>query len=351
MIHGDVEIRDGRIADIGLPAAPSTDIAVPGFVDVHVHGHGGVDFVDATVDDHQRISRQLTSTGVTTYNPTLMTMPVEHMVRALARHPGRVDNGARVLGFHLEGPFLSPGKPGAHNTTDLVEPTAEMVARLLAAGPVEHITLAPELDHGLDAVDQLVAEGVVVSLGHSIASTSRTREAVDRGATAFTHVFNAMRPLNHRDPGMVGVALGSDDVYVTAIFDGVHLADEVSSIVIRSAGDRLVAITDGTSAINAPGERIVLGDTEVEIVGGAPRLPDGTIAGSILTMDQAFRNLIELGMTPPEAVRATATTPARLARLDDAGRLESGAKADIVVLSDRLEVMRTIVGGQEVFVR
>jgi N-acetylglucosamine-6-phosphate deacetylase len=346
-----VEIRDGHIAEVGLPSASRTDIAVPGFIDVHVHGHGGVDFVDATPEDHRRIAREMASTGVTTYNPTLMTMPVEHLVRALGQHPGQVDNGARILGFHLEGPFLSPSKPGAHRTSDLVNPAIETIEQLLAAGPVEHITLAPELNGGLDGIDRLVGAGVIVSLGHSIATTVHTHAALDRGATAFTHVFNAMEPLNHRDPGMVGVALSRDDVYVTAIFDRIHLADEVSKIVIRSAGDRLAAVTDGTSAINAPSDRIVLGDTEVEIVDGAPRLPEGTIAGSILTMDQAFRNLIDLGMTETEAVAATSTTPARLARLHDFGRLEAGTIADITVLDDRYEVVKTLVGGREIFSR
>jgi N-acetylglucosamine-6-phosphate deacetylase len=217
-----------------------------------------------------------------------------------------------------------------------VNPAIETIEQLLAAGPVEHITLAPELNGGLDGIDRLVGAGVIVSLGHSIATTVHTHAALDRGATAFTHVFNAMEPLNHRDPGMVGVALSRDDVYVTAIFDRIHLADEVSKIVIRSAGDRLAA---------------VLGDTEVEIVDGAPRLPEGTIAGSILTMDQAFRNLIDLGMTETEAVAATSTTPARLARLHDFGRLEAGTIADITVLDDRYEVVKTLVGGREIFSR
>lgn len=349
LIRGDVDIRDGRIADVGMPAAPGTDIAVPGFIDVHVHGHGGIDFVNATIEDHKRIARQMPSTGVTTYNPTLMTMPVEHIVRALGQHPGQVDNGARILGFHLEGPFLSPAKPGAHNTDDLVDPNPETIEKLLAAGPVEHITLAPELEGGLEAIDRLIDDGVIVSLGHSIASTDHTHAAVERGAKAFTHVFNAMQPLKHRDPGMVGVALGREDVYVTAIFDRVHLSDEASKILIASARDRVVAITDGTSAINTPGDRMVLGDTEVEIVDGAPRLPDGTIAGSILTMDQAFRNLVALGMGLTDVVQATSTTPARLAKLQDIGRLEPGYRADVAVLTDRYEVVRTLVGGEEVF--
>lgn len=137
VIRGDLEILDGRVAAYGLYAGNGTGIAVPGFIDVHVHGRAGVDFVDATVDDHQRIARQIASTGVTSYNPTLMTMPLDHLVMALGRHPGVVDNGATVLGFHLEGPFLSPARPGAQRPDAMVEPTVENVARLLAAGPVD----------------------------------------------------------------------------------------------------------------------------------------------------------------------------------------------------------------------
>lgn len=348
---GDVDVEEGVVTAVGLRPSDSSLVAVPGFIDVHVHGHGGVDFVDATVDDHVRIAGRLPSTGVTAYNPTLMSMPVEHLVDALGRRPDSGGHGARILGFHLEGPFLSQEKPGAHRLSALVDPTPDRLDRLAAAGPVDHITLAPELPGALAAIGRLSGSGTVVSLGHSTADADLTRDAIDAGATAVTHIFNAMPPLHHRRPGLVGVALTHPSVWVTGIFDGVHLADEVARMVLAVAADRVVAITDGTAAVAHPGGPIVLGDTEVEIVDGAPRLPDGTLAGSILTMDQAFRNLVALGLDVPAATAATATAPARLAKLPGLGEIRVGEPADITLLDDRLEVTRTIVAGEEVFRR
>lgn len=351
VVPGDVEVRAGRVDRVGISPGTGAAVAVPGFIDVHVHGHAGVDFVDASVEDHVRVSQQLPGTGVTAYNPTLMSMPMDHLVDALGRKPERAGHGARILGFHLEGPFLSPEKPGAHRPTALVEPTPDRLARLASAGPVDHITLAPELPGGLAAIELLTSRQTVVSLGHSTADAELAIAAIQAGATAVTHIFNAMPPLHHRRPGLAGVALTHPAVWVTGIFDGVHLADEVARMVLATAADRVVAITDGTAAVAHPGGPIVLGDIPVEIVDGAPRLPDGTLAGSILTMDQAFRNLVALGLDVAAAATATATAPARLARVDGLGTLRVGAPADIVVLDDRLEVTRTLVAGGEVFRR
>jgi len=348
VVAGDIEIQDGRIEGVGLNPAGNLGLALPGFIDVHVHGHAGVDFVDATVDQHVEISKALPATGVTAYHPTLMSMPMDQLTTAMSRHPGARTGGATPLGFHLEGPFLSPEKPGAHRPDVLLEPRAGALQQLIQAG-FAHITMAPELPGGLGAVSTLVSRGVVVSLGHSVATAEQTHAAIDLGATAFTHVFNAMEPLGHRKPGMVGVALARDDVYPTAIFDGVHLSAEAALVLIATAGNRLVAITDGTAAINAPPGPIVLGDSQVEIVDGAPRLPDGTIAGSILTMDVAFRNLVDLGLDLPAASRATSKAPAELARLEDVGELRKGLKADITILDDELGVVRTLVAGAEVY--
>ena len=338
IVPGDVEIQDGLIAGVGLTPASNSLIAVPGFVDVHVHGHDGVDFASASQDDHGAAARKIVATGVTSYNPTLMSMPMDDLMAAAARHPGVVPEGARVLGFHLEGPFLSPAKAGAHRPDVLVEPTPERIDQILSAGSVGHLTIAPELPGAESAISRLVDAGVVVSLGHSVASAEVTHAAVDLGATSFTHVFNAMAPLKHRDPGMVGVALSRNDVFVTAIFDGVHLSDEAALLLISAAGNRLVAITDGTAGVGAATHNPA-----------APRLSDGTLAGSALTMDQAFRNLAALGLDLPGCVRATAANPAKLARRPELGRIQPGSPADIAVLDDGYKVVRTLVAGTEVF--
>ena len=349
IVPGDVEVSEGLITGVGLTPGSGSSIAVPGFIDVHVHGYQGVDFIDADRDDHARIARSVTSTGVTAYQPTLISQRVDDMAEAIRNHPGTVHGGARVLGFHLEGPFLSPDRAGAHTPTVLRTPSIDETRRLIHAGPVAQMTLAPELVGALDLIDYLVDEGVTVSLGHSEASARTTHQAVSRGSRAFTHVFNAMRPMSHRNPGILDAALSQGGAFLTAIFDGVHLSDEAARVVIKCAGDRLAAITDATAAVGAGNTPVVLGRAEIEIIDGAPRLPNGTIAGSILTMDQAFRNLLELGVEFTAVARATSTGPAKLAGLADSGAIQEGRSADLVVLDDGYEVQQTLIGGAEVF--
>jgi N-acetylglucosamine-6-phosphate deacetylase len=351
VLSGDVAVEDGVVTEVGLPAGNSRLTAVPGFIDVHFHGHGGVEFASSTITEHQELARRITATGVTAYQPTLWTMPLEATIDAIARHPGEVEHGARVLGFHLEGPFLSPGKVGAHEPELLLPPTPHTAEELLGAGPVDQMTIAPELEGALETIEYLVDRSVTVSLGHSLATSEETDRALDAGAEAFTHVFNAMRPFDHRDPGILGLALGGDRGYLTAIFDGIHFSDEAAVVLIRCAGDRLVAMTDGTAATGSTSPTVVLGGHECKIIEGAPRHPDGTIAGSILTMDAAFRKLVSLGLTIPQAVQAVAATPAKLAQRRDLGTIEVGRAADITILDESLQVTRTLVAGVEVFRR
>ena len=350
-IPGDIEVDDGVVRQIGLPPGDPDLIAVPGFVDVHFQGHAGIEFADAGQDEHRLLARRIPSTGVTAYQPTLWTMPFDETIHALARHPGDVESGARVLGFHLEGPFLSPGKAGAHEPGLLLPSAIDTARKLIEAGPVSQITIAPELEGALDTIAFLVGEGVTVSLGHSMATAEETQRAIDAGATAFTHVFNAMRPFDHRSPGILGSALGGERGYLTAIFDGVHFSDEAARMLFRCAGDRLVAITDGTAATGSESDKVLLGGRECTIVDGAPRHPDGTIAGSILTMDAALRKLVALGLPLTDAVKAVSTTPALLAGRQDLGTIGPGSVADIAVIDDRLQVTRTLVNGEDVFRR
>lgn len=351
LVSGDLEVEEGVVTGIGLPPGDPDLIAVPGFVDVHFHGHAGTEFADSTVEEHQRLARRITSTGVTAYQPTLWTMPPEATMDALGRHPGDVEGGARVLGYHLEGPFLSPDKVGAHDPDLLLLPTPRTVQPYLDAGPVHQMTIAPELEGAIETIIHLVDRGVVVSLGHSVASSDETDRAIDAGAEAFTHVFNAMRPFDHREPGILGNALGGTRGYLTGIFDGVHFSDEAARMLIHCAGDRLVAMTDGTAATGSATAEVELGGRKCTIVDGAPRHPDGTIAGSILTMDAALRKLISLGLSLPRAVRAVSTNPAKLARREDLGSIGAGRAADITVIDGNVEVVRTLVGGREVFRR
>jgi len=234
LVKGDVEVSEGRIVAVGLSSPAGHGIAVPGFVDLQVNGFGGVDFLDADVDGYRRAGEALLETGVTAYLPTLITTPEQQLLAAMAEVPTG-ESRPRILGMHLEGPFLSQNRLGTHEASARRDPDLAMLDRLLAAGPVRLMTLAPELP-GADAlIDRLLERGVAVSLGHTDATAAQANAAFDRGALSVTHLFNAMRPFLHRDPGIVGAALARDDVVVSIILDGIHLAPETSKTVWRAA--------------------------------------------------------------------------------------------------------------------
>jgi N-acetylglucosamine-6-phosphate deacetylase len=250
---------------------------------------------------------------------------------------------------HLEGPFLSREWPGAHDPAHLLDPDGVLADRLCDAGPVTMITLAPELVGALELVERLARRGVTVSVGHSDADAAAAHAAFDRGARAITHVHNAHRRWRARDPGPAGVALVRPDVWVQAIVDGVHLAPESALGAFLAAGRRFCLVTDAVEAAGMPPGSYRLADRVLHVEGGAVRLADGTLAGSVLTMDAAVRNLVDSGTGLADAVHAAATAPARLLGRDDLGALRPGMAANITVLNDNLAVERTIVSGHEAF--
>lgn len=349
VVPGDVEIGEGSILRVGVAGGQGEGLAVPGFIDVHIHGFSGVDFTSADGDAYREATRALTRTGVTAFRPSLISLPVEETLEAVRRHAKVESDGARVLGMHLEGPFLSPAHPGAHAPDCLIAPNIELAMQLVDAGRVGHMTVAPELPGALDLIRQLVAAGVTVSLGHSDATSEQAHRGFDAGARALTHVFNGSRKFHHRDPGIVGAALARNDVYVEAILDGVHLSDEAALLAMKGAGSRLLAVTDGMAAAGLGDGSYMLGNRQVEVRSGEARLADGTIASSLLTMDAAFRKLIDLGASIPAAARATSRAAAELIGQPELGLLDPGSLADLVVLDDDFQVMRTLVGGVEVF--
>ena len=243
---GDVEIADGRIAAVGL-AGRGTGIAVPGFVDLHVHGFGGVDFAGADTDGYRRAGQALLATGVTAFNPTFVTAPVDELVASVHAVPTHAI-GPRILGCHLEGPFISAERLGMHPLAVRRDPDNATIERLLAAGRVTHVTLAPELPGADELIDTLVARGVVAACGHTDADAAEAHAAFDRGATHVTHLFNAMRPFGHREPGLAGAALARADVTVELILDGNHLAAETVEVAWRAAAGRVVLVTDAIAA-------------------------------------------------------------------------------------------------------
>jgi N-acetylglucosamine-6-phosphate deacetylase len=283
---------------------------------------------------------------VTAFQPTFVTAPEDELVASLAEAP-RGEVGPRVIGSHLEGPFISPARLGMHPEAARRDPDGGLMERLLAAGPVTHVTLAPELDGALDLVDLLVARGVTVACGHSDATAAVAHAVFDRGATHVTHLFNAMRPFGHRDPGLAGAALARADATVELILDGNHLADETVRLAWRAAAGRIVLVTDALEAAGVGDGAWHLGAVEVDVRGGVARRVDGVLAGSVLTMPEAVRNLVTAGATVQGALDAASRVPARAARRPDLGTLAPGAAADVVVLDDGLEVRRVLVGGAE----
>jgi len=343
-VEGDVEIEDGRIVRLGLSSPEGRGLAVPGFVDLQVNGFGGVDFLDADTDGYRRAGDALLETGVTAYLPTLITSPEEKLLAALAEVPTVADY-PRIAGVHLEGPFLSPHRLGTHDASGRRDPDLQLLNRLLDGGPVRLMTLAPELPGAFALISRLLERNITVSLGHSDATAEQATEAFDLGVGTVTHLFNAMRPFLHRDPGIVGAALARDDVIVQLILDGVHLASETVQVVWRAAPGRVALVTDSITAAGASDGAYSFGSLDIQVTEGAVRGPDGVLAGSVLTMIEAVRNLHALGVPLADAVEAATSVPARVLGARELGRLDVGLPADVVVLDDNLEIARVLVAG------
>jgi N-acetylglucosamine-6-phosphate deacetylase len=346
LVPGDVEVVDGHVASVGLNSANGKGIASPGFVDLQVNGFAGVDFFSADGDGYRRAGESLLECGVTAYQPTFITSPEEELVAALAEVP---DNGAspRILGAHLEGPFIAPERLGTHPAESRRDPDRALLERLLAAGHVSHMTLAPELPGAFGLVDLLQERGVTVSCGHSNATAAEAREAFARGAKTVTHIFNAMRPFAAREPGLAGAALVSSDVVVQVILDGVHLADDTARLVWQAAGGRVALVTDAIAAAHAGDGAYTLAGIDFEVEDGVARNADRVLAGSTVCMIDAVRNLVSLGASVEDALAAATSVPAQIAGRPDLGTLAPGSAADVVVLDDRMEIVRVLVRGRD----
>jgi N-acetylglucosamine-6-phosphate deacetylase len=351
VVAGDVSIDDGRISEVGLSPAGAAGLASAGFVDLQVNWFDGVDFLDSEIDGFVRAGSALASTGVTSYQPTLITSELASYERTLEviSHLPEAPGGVRVLGVHLEGPFISPKWPGAHNPDNIRPPDIQLAERLCDIGPVTYMTLAPEVQGADDLIDLLTDRGIVVSLGHCDADATTARRAYDHGAKAITHIYNAQRRWAPRDPGIAGVALVRSDVTVQAIVDFVHVSREAIHAAWLTARGRFAMVTDAMMAAGLPEGEYRLGDRDVRVSEGAARLYDGTLAGSVVTMDSMVRNLSSLGISIVDVLATVTTAPSRLIGRPELGDVRPGTPADIVVLDDGLRVMRTLVGGVEVF--
>ena len=345
LVSGDVEVLGGRIAGFGLSSPNGRGIAAPGFVDLQVNGFAGVDFLSADAEGYRQAGEALLETGVTAYLPTFITSPEEQLLAALREVPSGGD-GPRVLGAHLEGPFLSALRLGIHSADARRNPDVELLDRLLDAGPVRLVTLAPELPAATKVIERLLQREIVISCGHSDASAEQANAAFDLGVRSVTHLFNAMRPFHHRDPGIVGAALARPDVIVQLIVDWIHVAPVAAAMVWQAAQGRVALVTDSVAGAGLDDGAYQLGGLDVEIRGGVARGPSGALAGSTLTMIEAVRNLHSLGVPLADAIGAATEVPARVLRIPSVGRLGIGAPADLVVVSDELELERVLVEGR-----
>jgi N-acetylglucosamine-6-phosphate deacetylase len=336
-------------------------ILAPGFLDIHMHGGAGIDVMRASHAQLPHLNKFLTTHGVTGYFPTTVAAPLDETCRALERLADAIEaaqgsppgNGeavqARPLAIHLEGPFLSHKRRGVHPPEYLVEPTLQVFDRLwqAARGHVSMMTIAPELPGALEVIAEAARRKVCVSIGHSDAALEAARAGVHAGARHATHTFNAMRPLDHRDPGILGEVLTDPQLSADIIVDGIHVAPAVVQIFLRAMGlDRSVLITDATAAAGMPDGIYQLGPIQVVVKDGKCT-NNGNLAGSVLTMDRAVRNVIQFaGWTLRHAVSAATLNAARAAGLPQGhGVIAPGAEANVVVLNRDGEVRKTMVRG------
>jgi N-acetylglucosamine-6-phosphate deacetylase len=356
--HGAVVKVVSRTDSAAAPNKAITDfgdcVIVPGFFDIHIHGGVNCDVMRGTSDEMKKFETFLARHGVTSYFPTTVTASQDATLSALERLADRIEaaektnaGGATPLGIHLEGPFLSHAKRGVHPPVDLVEPSVAAFDKLwqAARGHVRMITIAPELNGAEEVIAEASKRGVCVSIGHSDATLEQARRGIKAGARHATHTFNAMRPLDHRSPGILGEVLTNKQLSADVIADGIHVDPTVIDLLFRAKGiENFVLITDAISATGMPDGRYLLGTLEVELKDGRC-LRNGNLAGSALTMDRAVRNVMKFaGLDLQQAVRAASLNPAKVVGIEK-GTIEPRAEADFVVLTPTGEVRATIVKG------
>ncbi len=366
---GRLLIEGHSIAEVGAPESihipadaeridASDLIVTPGFIDPHIHGCGGVDVMDGTYESLNAVSRIVARHGTTSFLPTTVSSLPDVLtgtVEKLGALMSRAFDGARPIGIHLEGPFISAAKRGTHKASNVLAPSIDLLEKWVQAShnSVRLLTVAPELE-GIDAVLMMASHlGVTVAMGHSNATFDEAHTAAGRGVCYAVHTFNAMREFSHRDPGIVGEVLADDRIFAEIIADGIHVDRAVVRTFSRAKGKaRVVLATDAISATDMPDGRYSLGPDKVDVVNGVCRDADGRLAGSTLTQEIALRNFIEwTDWEFEEALLGVTLNPARALKLERKGALEPGADADVAILDQSFRVMKTFVGGNLVFER
>lgn len=359
-------VEDGAIVEITSRDARSVppevrlidfgdSVLAPGMIDIHIHGGAGHDVMEANPSSLPAVEQLIANHGVTSYFPTTVTAPIDPTLSALERlavaieSPANGKSRARPLGIHLEGPFISHARKGVHPPENLLAPSLKMFDRFwqAARGEIRILTIAPELDGAAEVIAEAVHRGVCVSVGHSDANFESARAAVEAGARHATHLFNAMRPLDHRDPGLLGEILTDSRQSADFIADGIHLDPAIVRLILEAKGpDQAVLITDATAATGMPDGRYRLGSLEVEVKDGRCTA-NGRLAGSVLTMDVAVRNIMRFAQWELQpAVRLATLNPANVIALPKRGRLEPGAPADVVVWTADGQIRNTIIAGE-----
>ncbi|MFS0554723.1 N-acetylglucosamine-6-phosphate deacetylase [Brevibacillus sp. 179-C9.3 HS] len=365
---GLVVVMNGTITYAGEAAAyakalPEHVVTVengwicPGFVDMHMHGINGYDTMDGTPESLQAISSALARHGVTSFLATTMTAPYDHLEQVLvniAQNSKEGLPGAQTIGIHLEGPWINPRYKGAQKEENIAIPKLDAVQKLygLAEGLIKVVTIAPEQPEALEAIAWLKERDVIVSAGHTGATFAQATEAIDAGVRHFTHCFNAMTGLHHREPGVVGAAMYHEHLSTELIADGIHVHPAVMKILYRvKTAERLALVSDSMRAAAMGEGTYDLGGQEVHVHDNQAKLADGTLAGSILTLNRAVGNMVTLsGVALPDAVEMASSTPACILGMGERkGRLAAGYDADITVLNEQFDVTMTFVGGKEVY--
>ena len=365
-----ISIENGKITAIenrgNIAATVETEVidagdgfVVPGFIDIHVHGGGGSDVMDGKYEAVKQVAATHSRFGTTAFLPTTMTMSKDKIIGSLKSiHEAFIKGtgAAEILGVHLEGPYISSEKKGAQKEKDIKKASIEEFLEFNQASGnlIRIVTIAPEKPGAIDLIRWLHKKGIIASVGHSNATYKQVQEGIKAGLTHVTHIFNAMRGFDHREPGVVGAALSSPKLILEMIADGIHLHPVAMKILIKiKEVGKIVLITDAMRAASKPEGTYNLGDQEVTVVNGQARLEDGTLAGSVLTMDKAVCNMVDkVGVSLTEAIQMATASPARCLGVESKkGSLEPGKDADIVILNKKLKVELTMVKGKIVYKR
>ena len=331
---------------------------IPGFVDVHVHGAGGHDVMEATPAALDAVATTLARGGTTSFLATTVTAAPDELcisaagigkfISAQTQNGAAAQPRAEILGIHFEGPFISPARRGVHPAEWIAASSPALLARMLdaAAGTARILTLAPEIPGGLDLIDAARKAGIVAALGHTDATYGQAMDAIAHGARHAAHVFNAMRPFSHRDTGVLGAVLTSSLVTAELIADGVHVDEAAMKLLLNAKPGKVILVSDGTAATGMPDGKYRLGNFDVQVTGGVVRNAEGKLAGSALTLDRALRNIVALGVPLDEAIRMLTFYPAQLLGVESRkGTIAAGADADLVFLDSQLQISKVVTRG------